>query len=163
LALPSAWSQTLGKPTFAECHVGSTRQTVSRAPHTPAHARYNGAAVILCRVPHSVHSAKTITCAAHDRYPVATLLPRMLHCARTVTVMICRVPDWGHSAKLSVPSARCPSLGKALWMSSAIGLALGIETLCQVPTLALSGITKKILHCNPHFFLSYYTIQNTAY
>jgi len=29
-------------------------------------------------------------------------------------------------------------------MPSAIGLALGIETLCQVPTLALGEITKKI-------------------
>ena len=102
------------KPHFAECLNQDTRQTVSRAPHTPAHARYNGAAVILCRVPHSVHSAKTITCAAHDRYTVATLLPRTLHCAKTFTVMICRVPGWGHSAKLSVPSARCPALGKAL-------------------------------------------------
>jgi len=43
-----------------------------------------------------------------------------------------------------VPSASCPALGKALWMPSAIGLALGIETLCQVPTLALGEITKKI-------------------
>ena len=102
------------KPHFAECLNQDTRQTVSRAPHMPAHARYNGAAVILCRVPHSVHSAKTITCAAHDRYPVATLLPRTLHCMKTVTVMICRVPGWGHSAKLSVPSASCPALGKAL-------------------------------------------------
>ena len=110
--VPATWHSA--KPHFAECRVGSTRQQVSRAPHKPAHARYNGAAVILCRVPHSVHSAKTITCAAHDRYPVATLLPRTLHCTKTVTVMICRVPGWGHSAKLSVPSASCPALDKAL-------------------------------------------------
>ena len=114
MALPSAQYRVLGKITI--CRVPTkkhsanrqhsaeenTRRThlcrVPRGQHSAnsvtcaTHARYNGAAVILCRVPHSVHSAKTITCAAHDRYPVATLLPRTLHCTKTVTVMICRVP-----------------------------------------------------------------------
>jgi len=120
--VPATWHSA--KPHFAECLNQDTRRThlcrVPRGQHSAnsvtcaTHARYNGAAVILCRVPHSVHSAKTIPCTAHDRYPVATLLPPTLHCAKTVTVMICRVPGWGHSAKLSVPSASCPALGKAL-------------------------------------------------
>ena len=33
--LPSASHVALGELTFAECHMGSTRQTSSRAPHTP--------------------------------------------------------------------------------------------------------------------------------
>ena len=93
--LLSAGHVTLGKPTFAECHVGSTRQIASRAPHTPAHARYYGVAfttVIVCRVPARGH-------LANISLPSATQLALGKHCHVTrplnVTVIICRVPGCG--------------------------------------------------------------------
>ena len=67
---------------FAECPQGDTRQTP------------------LCRVPRRGHSAKTITFAARDRYPIATPLPRTLH--RCEDRYHYRLPSarLGHSAKI---------------------------------------------------------------
>jgi len=113
---------------FAECPQGDTRQTP------------------LCLVPRSGHSAKTITCAARDRYPVAT----------NITPLRRPLP-------LSFAECQVGALGKDLLMPSAIIVALGIQTLCRVSSLSLGEITKKFLQHSPNFFLSYYTIQNTAY
>ena len=93
---------------FAECPQGDTRQTP------------------LCRVPRSGHSAKTITCAARDCYPVAT----------NVTPLRRPLP-------LSFAECQVGALGKDLLMPSAIIVALGIQTLCRVSSLALGEITKK--------------------
>ena len=93
---------------FAECPQGDTRQTP------------------LCRVPRRGHSAKTITCAARDRYPIAT----------NVTPLRRPLP-------LSFAECQVGALGKDLLMPSAIIVALGIQTLCRVSSLALSEITKK--------------------
>ena len=94
---------------FAECPQGSTRQTP------------------LCRVPRSGHSAKTITCAARDRYPVAM----------NVTPLRRPLP-------LSFAECQVGALSKDLLMPSAIIVALGIQNLCRVSSLALGEITKTI-------------------
>ena len=85
LALPSAWLQTLGKPTFAECHAGSTRHTASRVRRKLPPRPLPVTAVIVCRVPARGHSANTSLPSATHRalgkdyhvrrtrpYPVAT-------------------------------------------------------------------------------------------
>ena len=135
--LSAAWA-ALGN----KCHVRHTSpHTPVVSPHTPV---TTGPPLFF---------AECLTVCTRQRqsrapHTTVTPLPPCCHECYTaklsITVMICRVPGWGHSAKLSVPSASCPALGKALWMPSAIGLALGIETRCQVPTLALGEITKKI-------------------
>ena len=103
---------------FAECPQGDTRQTP------------------LCRVPRSGHSAKTITCAARDRYPVAT----------NVTPLQRPLP-------LSFAECQVGALGKDLLMLSAIIVALGIQTLCRVSSLALGEITKNVPNSNMHCFV----------
>jgi hypothetical protein len=90
---------------FAECPQGDTRQTP------------------LCRVPRSGHSAKTIMCAAHKRYPVATLLPW--------TLRRCEDHYHWHSAKFYECRVQLP------WHSA-------FRPLCRVSSLALGEITKKI-------------------
>ena len=100
---------------FAECPQGDTRQTP------------------LCRVPRSGHSAKTITCAARDCYPVAT----------NVTPL--RRP-------LPLSFAECQ-----------VGGTRHSNSLPSVLFSSRRNNKKKILQHNPNFFLSYYTIQNTAY
>ena len=122
----SAKSRHLVKIGFAECHAGSTRHTASRVRRTRPPRPLPVTAVIVCRVPRSGHSAKTITCAARDRYPVAT----------NVTPLRRPLP-------LSFAECQVGSLGKDLLMPSAIIVALGIQTLCRVSSLALGEITKK--------------------
>ena len=63
---------------FVECPQGHTRQTP------------------LCRVPRSGHSAKTITCAARDRYPVATNVTPLRR-SLPLSFAECRL---GHSSKI---------------------------------------------------------------
>ena len=117
-ALPSACLQTLGKPAFAECHAGSTRHTASRVRCIRSPRPLPVTAVIVCRVPRSWHSAKTIT--SRGRYPLPRTLP------------------------LSFAECQVVALGKDLLMPSVIIMALGIQTLCRVSSLALGETTKKI-------------------
>ena len=85
--LPSASQLTLGKERHVHRTHPQTTVTVGDA--------------FVCRVPHSRHSANTVTCTAHarshDRYPIATnvhILPRPLLFAE------CQLGDKiGHSAK----------------------------------------------------------------
>ena len=70
----------------------------------------------LCRVPRSWHSAKTIT--SRGRYPLPRTLP------------------------LSFAECQVVALGKDLLMPSVIIMALGIQTLCRVSSLALGETTK---------------------
>ena len=104
-ALPSACLQTLGKPAFAECHAGSTRHTASRVRRTHPPRPLPVTAVIVCRVPASGHSANTSLPSATKRalgkdYHVRRTRP-LPRCherytfAKTVTVIVCRVPGWG--------------------------------------------------------------------
>ena len=123
--VPATWHSA--KPHFTECLNQDTRRThlcrVPRGQHSATSVtcatqartrplqrgrRYSLPSASQCALGKDNHVRRT------RPLPVATLLPRTLHCTKTVTVMICRVPGWGHSAKLFVPSASCPALGKAL-------------------------------------------------
>ena len=99
--LPSAAWAALGN----KCHV---RHTSPHTPVTTGPPLFFAECLTVCtrqrqsRAPHT---------------PVTPLPPCCHECYTaklSITVMICRVPGWGHSAKLSVPSASCPALGKAL-------------------------------------------------
>ena len=113
----SATKRHSAKICFAECHAGSTRHTASRVRCIRSPRPLPVTAVIVCRVPRSWHSAKTIT--SRGRYP----LPRML--------------------PLSFAECQVVALGKDLLMPKVIIMALGIQTLCRVSSLALGETTKK--------------------
>ena len=137
--LPSAYRKTLGKKTTLGkdllCRVAIYRHSANlplpsatrAALGTQAHvyAAYVRRArclsrpllLPLCRVPRSWHSAKTIT--SRGRYPLPRTLP------------------------LSFAECQVVALGKDLLMPSVIIMALGIQTLCRVSSLALGETTKK--------------------
>ena len=120
--LPSASHVALGKATL--CRVPKSRHSANAPLPSAAWAALGNKYHVRHTSPHTtVFFAECLTVCTRQRqsrvpHTPVTSLPPCCHERYTaklsITVMICRVPGWGHSAKLSVPSASCPALGKAL-------------------------------------------------
>ena len=165
--LPSAYQKALGKKSTLGkdwlCRVpdyrhsanpplpSATRAALGTQPHVCAahtrRARYPSRPLLfaecpqgdtrqtpLCRVPRIGHSAKTITCAF----------------AKTVTVIVCRVPGCGTRQRFD--NAECNYRGTR-----------HSDSLPSVLFSSRRNNKKQFLQHSPNIFVSYYTIQNTAY
>ena len=178
-ALPRAIYRALGKVTI--CRVPTERHSVTKRHSAKIYFAEclftDTRQTCLCRVPRGQHSAHSLTCAPHTPAAPVTHHGRYyLPSARKGTLgkhLFAECHEAGTRQRLSrAPHAtvtplprtlhRCEDCYRYRLPSDRLG-ALGIQTLCRVSSLALGEITKKFLQHIPKFFLSYYTIQNTAY